>query len=157
MSVDWEPPEGMESIRVKAWKAFYAQAITLYGVTPSDNRLMYVAQKGRCWICREAKGVHPDDPKARGARRLGIDHNHTTGAVRGLLCTGGPNTCNRIIGWLKDNPKAFQRAADYLVMPPARVLGAVREALISAEAQGATLSRVEIDGLAVSYLWPADV
>jgi len=153
MSVDWEPPEGMESLKVRAWRAFYASAWNLYCVTPSDYRLMYVAQKGRCWICREAKGIHPDDPKARGARRLGIDHNHTTGAVRGLLCTGGDRTCNRIIGWLKDNPKAFQRAADYLVTPPARVLEAVRQQIEGSEALGLTLDQGEIDRLAVAYLW----
>jgi hypothetical protein len=83
-----------------------------YGVTPEQYRRLYLAQKGRCWICRKAKGIHPDDPRGTGSRRLGIDHNHVTGAVRGLLCTGGDKTCNRIIGWL--NAYQLRRAASYL-------------------------------------------
>jgi hypothetical protein len=64
-----------------------------------------------------AKGKHPDDPKGRGGRRLGWDHNHTTDVVRGLLCTGGDRTCNRIIGWL--NTAALKRAVEYMEDPPA--------------------------------------
>lgn len=108
----WTPPAGMVSRDVRAWRAFYSRAMDLYRVTPADYLAMYTAQKGRCWICRNATGIHPLDPKARGSRRLGIDHNHVTGQVRGLLCTGGDKTCNRVIGWL--GPAALRRAADYL-------------------------------------------
>lgn len=108
----WTPPAGMKSREVTAWRTFYRRAIDVYGVTPERYRNLYLVQKGRCWICRTATGIHPDDPKARGSRRLGIDHNHTTGQVRGLLCTGGDKTCNRIIGWL--TAPALRRAADYL-------------------------------------------
>jgi len=108
----WVPPDGMEKSVRLAWLGFYNRAMGLYGVTPSQYRDLYLVQKGRCWICQKAKGVHPDDPKGRGGRRLGIDHNHVTLAVRGLLCTGGDKTCNRIIGWL--GPAALRRAAEYL-------------------------------------------
>ena len=108
----WTPPEGMNARNVSAWRAFYSRALNVYGVTPAHYQALYLAQRGRCWICRTATGIHPDDPKARGTRRLGIDHNHVTGQVRGLLCTGGDKTCNRIIGWL--TAPALRRAADYL-------------------------------------------
>lgn len=108
----WTPPPGMSSRVVAEWRAFYRRALDLYGVTPDRYLALYLAQKGRCWICRTATGKHPDDPKGRGGRRLGIDHNHTSGFVRGLLCTGGDKTCNRIIGWL--TAPALHRAADYL-------------------------------------------
>lgn len=151
----WTPPDGMDSLAVRAWRTFYASAWQLYKITPAQYRLLYVAQKGRCWICRQAKGIHPDDPKARGARRLGVDHNHTTGAVRGLLCTGGDRTCNRIVGWMRDNPAAFLRGHGYLINPPARVLEAMRREEELANAQGLPLAQQEIDALAVAYLWPA--
>jgi hypothetical protein len=108
----WTPPYGMASKYVADWRAFYRKAMDLYDLTPAQYGDLYVAQKGRCWICRLAKGINPMDPKARGSRRLGIDHNHLTGQVRGLLCTGGDKTCNRIIGWL--NASQLRRAADYL-------------------------------------------
>lgn len=108
----WTPPEGMTALNVRAWRTFYRGALHLYGVTPAQYRFLYLIQKGRCAVCRVAKGIHPDDPKAGGTRRLGIDHNHITGAVRGLLCTGGDKTCNRIIGWM--NATQLRRAAAYL-------------------------------------------
>ncbi len=150
----WTPPDGMNALQVRAWRAFYGRALDVYGITPDQYRLLYVAQRGRCWICRTAKGIHPDDPKAAGRRRLGIDHDHVTGAVRGLLCTGGDKTCNRIIGWL--DGASLQRAADYLRLrscQPARVLAAMRREVADAEAEGATLSQDEMDKLADAFLW----
>lgn len=117
----WTPPADMRPDVRTSWLAFYSRAMDTYGITPEWYRRLYLAQKGRCWICRKAKGIHPDDPKGGGSRRLGIDHNHLTGAVRGLLCTGGDKTCNRIIGWL--DASALRRAASYLGgMNPGHVL-----------------------------------
>jgi hypothetical protein len=148
----WTPPEGMTPAVVAAWRAFYAKALDVYELTPADYRLLYVAQRGRCWICRTAKGIHPDDPKGRGGRRLGIDHNHATGAVRGLLCTGGDKTCNRVIGWL--NRAQLQRAVDYLDRPPARMFPWVRAQEREANKAGIPLSQAELDTQALAFLWP---
>lgn len=119
----WTPPHGMTAKVQSEWRAFYAAAHTKYGITAQQYRDLYRAQHGVCYICRVAKGKNPDDPKGRGGRRLGVDHNHALGngnaaAVRGLLCTGGPTTCNRIIGWL--NVHQLQRAVTYLETPPAQ-------------------------------------
>lgn len=108
----WTPPEGMSQAAASQWRRFYSFVLDEYGLTPADYRGLYLAQKGRCAICQKAKGKHPDDPRASGGRRLGVDHNHVTGQVRGLLCTGGDKTCNRIIGWL--TAPALERAAQYL-------------------------------------------
>jgi hypothetical protein len=120
----WTPPRGMNARTVVAWRKFYASALTLYGLTPQDYRDLYRAQHGACYICRTAKGKNPDDPQGRGGRRLGVDHNHALGAtrqaVRGLLCTGGDRTCNRIIGWL--DVHQLRRAVDYLEKPPAQLV-----------------------------------
>lgn len=55
-------------------------------------------QDGRCAIC------------GRSNRKLHVDHDHDTGAVRGLLC--GP--CNRSIGVLGDTAEKLMRAVRYL-------------------------------------------
>jgi len=59
---------------------------------------MIVAQNGRCAICQEQGGL------------LHVDHSHTTGEVRGLLC----RLCNWGLGKFKDDPARLEAAADYL-------------------------------------------
>ena len=71
-----------------------------YGITAADFQRMEESQGGGCAICRR--------PPARG--RLHVDHCHSTGQVRGLLC--GP--CNRMIGLAKDDPATLMSAASYL-------------------------------------------
>jgi hypothetical protein len=44
-------------------------------------------------------------------KNLCIDHNHTTGSVRGLLC---PN-CNMALGLLKDNKDNINNLLNYLL------------------------------------------
>jgi len=123
----WTPPPGMTPKVVTEWRAFYRAALDNYDVTPRDYRDMYIAQHGTCYICRKAVGKNPDDPSGRGGRRLGIDHNHVSGQVRGLLCSGGDKTCNRIIGWL--TPTALRRAVTYLETEPARAVQDARQVI----------------------------
>lgn len=85
--------------------------LALYSLTVEVYWLIYEFQGGRCYICRRATGVR---------KRLSVDHDHKTGLVRGLLCT----MCNRnVLGHLRDDPEAVQRAKDYLLDPPAKQLG----------------------------------
>lgn len=61
-----------------------------------------VAQAGNaCAICAE-QFTEKSTPR--------IDHNHTTGAVRGVLC----RNCNVALGLLKDDPARVKKAFDYL-------------------------------------------
>jgi hypothetical protein len=125
----WTPPAGMAANVAKAWRAFFLKAASGsagYTATAEAYVILYKAQLGRCFICQVARGINPEDPKGRGAQRLGWDHNHATGAVRGLLCTKGEWSCNRIVGRFRDNPEAFRRAARYLESPPALVVAQVQ-------------------------------
>lgn len=58
-------------------------------------------QGGVCAICQ---GVNPT------GSRLSVDHNHATGVIRGLLCS----SCNRGIGYLKDDVALVAAALSYL-------------------------------------------
>jgi len=100
-------------------RAFFKRIEAKYGLSELEYRVLFRAQGGRCYVCRKADGT---------ARRLGVDHDHLTGEVRGLVCTGSltPTTCNRLIAYY--NRAQLLRAAAMLSdPPPARaVLLAVR-------------------------------
>lgn len=125
----WTPPKGMAPNVARSWREFFRKAqsgAAGYTATPEMYVTLYKAQLGRCFICQVAKGINPEDPKGRGSQRLGWDHNHATGAVRGLLCTRGDWSCNRLVGRFRDNPEAFRRGARYLEQPPALVLAEIQ-------------------------------
>jgi Recombination endonuclease VII len=114
---------------LREWQKFYTEISRKYGTParPFGEReyvALYVAQDGRCAICRRARGRDPREPLAYAGRkvkprRLGVDHNHFTGLVRGLLCAGSlsANTCNRLVA--RYDPEALVRAVNYLAHPPA--------------------------------------
>jgi hypothetical protein len=93
----------------ESWKRFFRDIEATYGLTELEYRVLYRAQGGRCYVCRRASGK---------SRRLGVDHNHLTGEVRGLVCTGSlsANTCNRVIAYY--NRDQLLRAAAMLSDPP---------------------------------------
>jgi hypothetical protein len=74
-----------------------------YGLTWAAYLEHYNSQKGNCKIC----GKHFDLLAWRG---LHIDHDHKTGRVRGLLCSG----CNLGIGHLGDSIPRLEAAIAYL-------------------------------------------
>ena len=70
----------------------------LYGITPEQHDVMLFKQQNKCAICRELLSTPH------------VDHCHTTGKVRGLLCIN----CNHGIGKFKDNIDMLQHAINYL-------------------------------------------
>lgn len=70
-----------------------------YGVSAKDVEQMNLTQGGACAICKVV-------PK----KRLHIDHDHSSGKVRALLC----NNCNLALGLLKDSSIVAHAAAGYL-------------------------------------------
>jgi hypothetical protein len=79
----------------------------LYGMTLAEYEEMSQNQGGVCAIC----GEPPAEDSGRGHGVLVVDHCHTNGHVRGLLCA----TCNLAIGYLKDNPDILLSATQYLL------------------------------------------
>lgn len=87
---------------------------SIYGLDSGDYDALYEHQGGKCAICQRARGV---------TKKLAVDHDHKIehlgkASVRGLLC--GP--CNQMLGASGDDPQFFERAAMYLVLPPAHLL-----------------------------------
>lgn len=72
----------------------------LYGLSSEDYNILFQKQKGCCAIC----GTHQKDLK----RHLDVDHDHKTGDVRGLLCSG----CNRNLGRFERGRRYIKKIAD---------------------------------------------
>lgn len=78
-----------------------------YGVTADEYDAMLADQGGGCAICGRTYGrMHQSGKKTA----LVVDHCHSTGEVRGLLC----DPCNTSIGKMNDDPALLRKAADYL-------------------------------------------
>lgn len=60
-----------------------------YGITEHDYLVMHSKQGGVCAICGNTE-------RAKN-RRLAVDHCHSTGAIRALLC----GRCNGALGWFE--------------------------------------------------------
>ena len=80
--------------------------LSKHGLTIAQYQEMLEKQEYRCAICKRLEGE-------RGRPKLVVDHNHSNGEVRGLLC----DPCNRGIGMLLDDPEILQNAIDYINFP----------------------------------------
>lgn len=78
-----------------------------HGCSEETYRQLEVEQAGTCAICGQPVG---HISKHLRQCKLTVDHNHVTGAVRGLLC----NRCNRGLGFFRDSPELLRSAARYL-------------------------------------------
>ena len=72
-----------------------------YDITYKDYQLLSEEQGGTCAIC---------NCKCDTGKRLAVDHCHTTGKVRGLLCA----RCNRGLGNFDDDLDRLQASVLYL-------------------------------------------
>lgn len=86
--------------RGKKWMNEYARK-RRYGITPDDYAALLAQQNHQCAICGT------DKP---GKQPLVVDHCHSSGKVRGLLC----GQCNIGLGAFKDDPDRMQTAINYL-------------------------------------------
>ena len=72
-----------------------------YGINLKKYNYILNKQQHRCACC----GVHEKEL----TKRLAVDHDHNTGAIRGLLCSN----CNTGIGMLGDSKEAIEAALQY--------------------------------------------
>ncbi len=68
-----------------------------YKLESKDVRVLIRQQAGMCPICLGARPEH-------------VDHDHATGAIRGVLCFN----CDAALGQFKDRPDVLRRAAAYV-------------------------------------------
>lgn len=88
-----------------------------YGISLEQFNQLKAFQKERCAICGDVFGEN-----------CYVDHCHTTGAVRGLLCP----SCNSGLGLFSDNLSRLKKAANYLQCPPLATLTAAIQILLAA-------------------------
>lgn len=69
------------------------------GFTSQDYDVLFLKQGGAYAVCRKQQKRH-----------LHVDHDHATGAVRGLLCSD----CNTALGHLHDSPEIIRRLLQYI-------------------------------------------
>ena len=69
-----------------------------YGLSIEDYEVLYKQQKGLCKICECSFD------------RLDVDHDHSTGNIRGLLC----QNCNRGLGMFNESSYNLRSAINYL-------------------------------------------
>ena len=80
---------------------------TKYGLTVAGFDTMLAGQGGACAICGTS------DFSSGRAGRPAVDHDHDTGAIRGLLCL----RCNVGLGAFKERADLIRAAAGYLEKP----------------------------------------
>jgi hypothetical protein len=92
-------PEGRKAILA-------SQRKNIYGITQAKYDAMIAAQGGLCAICQR-----PEEAKRRGViLSLAVDHCHSTGQVRGLVC----RSCNSGLAQFRDSPERLLAAIEYL-------------------------------------------
>lgn len=69
-----------------------------YGLTPEQFESMLLAQNNVCAICSNRR------------KAMCVDHDHSTGEVRGILC----RRCNALLGLIEDDTARLARAIQYL-------------------------------------------
>jgi hypothetical protein len=79
----------------------------MFGIDLQQYNELLISQNKVCAICKkEDTGI----TKSGKQKELAVDHYHSTGEVRGLLCFH----CNSSLGKLKDSVDLLQNAIDYL-------------------------------------------
>ena len=87
------------------YNLYISRVYNAHKLREQDLRDLMDKQKGCCFICRRSL-VNPKFSKSD----MHVDHNHTTGRVRGLLCCN----CNHLVGVCKEDIEILQGAINYI-------------------------------------------
>jgi Recombination endonuclease VII len=71
-----------------------------YGITPEEYDKMFTEQNGVCYLCGSDHQRRP----------LNVDHCHSTGRIRKLLC----DKCNMALGLVNDSKELLLKMIGYL-------------------------------------------
>ena len=82
---------------------YYKQKKYYFNITEQEIRDLMDSQSGCCGICDRSLDHIENET-------FHIDHNHSTGRVRGLLCS----KCNKGLGSFEDNQYSLGKAIKYL-------------------------------------------
>lgn len=78
-----------------------------YGLSKEQWYAIYDAQDGRCYICQRTEA----QIRKSKSKYLTVDHCHTTGVIRGLLC----GNCNmNVLPGIRENAQVAERIVSYL-------------------------------------------
>ena len=108
---DYSTRDGKEAYR-RAHRALHRNSYRdkslrgAFGLSLAEYEAMLAAQGHACASC----GGRETTKRKGKDLWLAVDHCHTTGSIRGLLC----GACNKGLGHFKDDPKLLRAAADYL-------------------------------------------
>ena len=80
----------------------WVRRIQRYGLSKPAWDARLAQQNGKCWLCDQPPQV--------------VDHDHTTGLVRGLLCHGCNTALNRVerLGWVEAAKAYLERCHEPL-------------------------------------------
>jgi len=92
-------PKKREEKKRNADKYWHRDLKRKYGITKEEYTRLLEKQNGTCAICHGTQHV-----------RLDVDHCHSTGRVRGLLC----RRCNLMIGHGRNDLNILKKAIQYL-------------------------------------------
>ena len=91
----------LQKSRAYTWRLRY------FGMTDEHYKEMFLKQNGLCQICKM-----PETYLHKGVlQNLSVDHDHSTGKVRGLLC----KKCNHGLGFFNDNIETMKSAIEYIL------------------------------------------
>jgi hypothetical protein len=83
----------------------------VYGLTMEEYEQMLTGQNGLCACCGRSETRRVGRKKrSENAPLLHVDHCHTTGRIRGLLCSA----CNQALGLLEEDPQRIKALLHYV-------------------------------------------
>lgn len=91
-----------EKVEAQKWKYYLRYK---FGIEPKQYLQMVENQQGKCAICGY---IAPEN--AVRTDKLYVDHNHTNGKVRGLLCMN----CNSALGHFNEDLTILKKAVNYM-------------------------------------------
>jgi hypothetical protein len=98
----WRSAHRKENPQTTKAKDFDSDLRRNYGISAKEYGALFDSQGGKCACCSQDHTLFK--------RRLHVDHDHSTGQVRGLLCT----ECNPGLGYFQDSVERLEMAIKYL-------------------------------------------